>query len=87
MKTKPKKTPEEIAEHEAQKKLRRLYRGLKTKVKTLCKTEGIRVAELELEFMKENPSAKLPVPDLDRADNIEAYKEGIELYREELKTA
>lgn len=85
MKTKPKKTPEEIAAHEHQKRLRRLYRSLKTKVKNLCKLEGIRVAELELEFIKENPSTELPIPELDMADTIEAYKEGIELYREELK--
>jgi len=82
---KKEKTPEEKAAHEHEKRLRRLYRSLKTKVVSQCKERGLKEVEYCMEFLKTNKDATRPMPDLDLSDTLEAYKEGIEAYKEFLK--
>lgn len=59
--------------------------GFKRTVVSLCEKQSLRSTELQLEFMQQHPSTKLPNPFFSHADNVAIYKEGIEIYKELLK--
>lgn len=77
---KPEKTPEEIAEALAIKELQKATTIVKNMVKDLCKSRGIRVVELQLEFLKNNDTI-LPHPLFNRAETIKIFEIGIKEYK------
>lgn len=74
-------TPEELSAHEAAKKLRRKYRSLLTRVlnNAIEPGGGYGRIKLQLQFLQEHPKTILPEPMLSYEDNINAFKEALEL--------
>lgn len=67
MKKKPKPTPEEIAAKEEMKVFSKRFNAHKAKLKAICASQGLRIIELQLEFIKLNPKTPLPKEYFDHA--------------------
>lgn len=85
---KKQKTQAEIDAHEKAKKERADYKKAITKAKNImkdiCIKKSLRVAEIQLEYAKNN-SFELPVKLLDRQATINAYQLGINEYKQSLQ--
>lgn len=81
------KTPSEIAAHEAKKLQKRNYKSATTKAKrimiVLCREKGLRTAEAQLQYAKDNKSA-LPASVLSPDEQIELWESGIKEYKDNL---
>lgn len=84
VKEKKPKTEEEIQEVER----RRRFSGYKRRILNNCREGRMREMELQLEYFERNPLARTPIEvNLPRADAIQAFKESINRYKEELTIA
>jgi len=75
------KTKEEIEAHEHAKMLKRRFKSLVTSIKNSCAEKGLHCIELQFEFLKNNPTTKLPSPLFSYDEHIKAFEEGIEMYK------
>jgi hypothetical protein len=82
-----KKSDEELSpkqkEQREQRRLEVLANKLTRKVLTDCRNKGMRIVQLELEYLKNNKAVQLPT-ELNRDVTIDCYVNGIEKYKEEL---
>lgn len=87
---KKQKTQAEIDAHEAEKKRKRDYKSavIKAKniMKSLCKSNGLLVGEMQLRYCRRD-SSKLPkINPLSKDEVLSAYEDGIKEYKESLLT-
>ena len=69
-------------------------KGLATKIYNQCSEGGkkakkkqlksLLTMEYQLEYLENTPNAKLPVPELDHSETVEAWKTGIKDYKYDL---
>lgn len=59
--------------------------GYKRTLKGLCKDQGLRGMELKLEFLKNNPTTKLPKEWLDYEQTLAIFQAAVDEYKESLK--
>ena len=84
---KKEKTPEEIEQHEEEKRFNRRYAGFKRSLKSLCSEEGLRSVELKLEFLRANPKTILLKEYFTHKQTVSCYAEAIAEYKEALELA
>ena len=58
--------------------------GKKQKAKSKKGLKSLLTMEYQLEYLESTPSAKLPVPELDHSETVEAWKTGISDYKYDL---
>ena len=71
------KNSQKQLEKDQNKKCKKLVRFIKAK----CKKEGLSIIEFHLKWLKSNPTAEMLYPELGYKLNIEAWEEGIHLYK------
>lgn len=74
------------AEKAAETKRKRAYKSLKTVIKKQAESGGLRALEMRLEFLKLKPNTPLD-NEFSYEENIEAYQDVIEDYKEALRKA
>lgn len=86
---KKKKTPAEIAAHEAAKKAKRDYKSAITKARrkmiTLCEEKGLATARLQLQAAMDNHSLLPKSQLISDMEILQAWADGINVYEESLR--
>lgn len=82
-------TPEQITANEASresiKTFNRKYAGYKKTIKSIINDQGLREAELSMEFLLNNPNTQLPTDFLNYQQTVEVWREVIGDYKSDLE--